>query len=153
MLERVRPCSVARALQIIGDRWSFLLIRDMFFGVRRFDEFQANLGIASNILTDRLQRLTEHGIIEKRQYQVRPDRYEYRFTARGRDLYGSMIVMMRWGDKWLSSGRPPLVLRHRQCQHDFFARVVCSECGEELDPRQVDYALHYTLDNATPQSI
>lgn len=147
VLERGRPCSVARALQIIGDRWSFLLIREMFFGVRRFDEFQANLGIASNILTDRLQRLTEHGIIEKRQYQVRPDRYEYRFTAKGRDLYGSMIVMMHWGDKWLSRGKPPLILRHRPCQHDFFARVVCSECGEELDPRQVEYALNYTLEN------
>lgn len=152
ILERVRPCLVARSLQIIGDRWSFLLIREMFFGVRRFDEFQANLGIASNILTDRLQRLTEHGIIEKRQYQARPDRYEYRFTVKGRDLYGSMIVMMRWGDKWLSRGKPPLVLRHRQCQHDFFARVVCSECGEELDPRHVEYALHYTLEDPPQQS-
>lgn len=147
ILERVRPCSVARALQIIGDRWSFMLIREMFFGVRRFDEFQANLGIASNILTDRLQRLTEHGIVEKRQYQVRPERFEYRFTARGRDLYASMIVMMHWGDKWLSKGRPPLILRHRDCQHDFFARVVCSECREELDPRQVEYELRYSIDD------
>lgn len=148
ILERVRPCSVARTLQIIGDRWSFLLIREMFFGVRRFDEFQTNLGIASNILTDRLQRLTEHGMIEKRQYQLRPERFEYRFTVKGRDLYGSMIVMMHWGDKWLSHGKAPLVLRHRQCQHDFFARVVCSECHEELDPRQVEYELRYTLDTA-----
>ncbi|TCS34363.1 HxlR family transcriptional regulator [Paucimonas lemoignei] len=148
VLQRLRPCSVARSLQIIGDRWSFLLIREMFFGVRRFDEFQANLGIASNILTDRLQRLTEHGVIEKRQYQARPDRYEYRFTAKGRDLYGSMIVMMHWGDKWLSHGKPPLILRHRLCQHDFFARVVCSECGEELDPRQVEYGLSYSFDNS-----
>ncbi|HVK94057.1 MAG TPA: helix-turn-helix domain-containing protein [Noviherbaspirillum sp.] len=149
ILERLRPCSVARTLQIIGDRWTFLLIREMFFGVRRFDEFQANLGIASNILTDRLQRLTEHNIIEKHLYQVRPERFEYRFTAKGRDLYASMIVMMRWGDKWLSKGRQPLILRHRSCQHDFFAHVVCSHCREELDPRQVDFKLRYSLDSGT----
>lgn len=146
ILERVRPCSVARTLQVIGDRWSFLLIREMFFGVRRFDEFQANLGIASNILTDRLQRLGESGVIEKRLYQTRPERYEYRFTAKGRDLYASMIVMMHWGDKWLSNGRLPLILRHRKCQQDFHAQVVCSECGQELDPREVEYRLRYTLE-------
>ncbi len=145
ILQRVRPCSVARTLQIIGDRWTFLLIREMFFGVRRFDEFQANLGIASNILTDRLQRLTEHGIVEKRQYQARPDRFEYRFTVKGRDLYGPMIVMMQWGDKFVSNGRVPLILRHRSCQHDFSAKVICSECGEALDPHAVDYTLRYSL--------
>ncbi|MGB6055005.1 MAG: helix-turn-helix domain-containing protein [Burkholderiaceae bacterium] len=148
MLERVRPCSVARTLQIIGDRWSFLVIREMFFGVRRFDEFQMNLGIASNILTDRLQRLAEHGVVEKRQYQQRPERFEYRFTAKGRDLYGSMVVMMHWGDKWLSHGKVPLILRHRACQQDFSARVVCSECQQELDPREVEYEMRYTLAGA-----
>ncbi len=146
ILERVRPCSVARTLQIIGDRWSFLLIREMFFGVRRFDEFQANLGIASNILADRLQRLAGHDIIQRHPYQLRPERFEYRFTEKGRSLYGSMIVMMRWGDKWLSQGKVPLVLRHRQCQHDFFGRVVCSECHEELNPRHIEYNLRYALD-------
>lgn len=151
ILQRVRPCSVARALQIIGDRWSFLLMREMFFGVRRFDEFQSNLGIASNILTDRLQRLTGHDIIERRLYQLRPERFEYRFTGKGRDLYASMIVMMHWGDKWLSKGKVPLILRHRNCQHDFSARVICSECGDEVNPRHVDYELRYSLDT-TPAS-
>ncbi|ONN64886.1 MULTISPECIES: helix-turn-helix domain-containing protein [unclassified Herbaspirillum] len=146
ILERVRPCSVARTLQIIGDRWSFLLIREMFFGVRRFDEFQANIGIASNILTDRLQRLTEYGVVEKRLYQVRPERFEYRFTSKGRDLYGSMLVMRRWGDKWLFNGKAPLILRHRRCQNDFFAKVVCSECGGELNPHEMAYELRYELD-------
>jgi DNA-binding HxlR family transcriptional regulator len=151
--QRVRPCSVARTLQIIGDRWTFLAVREMFFGVRRFDEFQANLGIASNILTDRLQRLAENQIIEKRQYQIRPDRYEYRFTARGRALYGPMIVMMRWGDKWLSHGRSPMILRHRKCQHDFHAEVICSECGQELDVREMDYELRYRLAAETPTAV
>jgi DNA-binding HxlR family transcriptional regulator len=147
--QRVRPCSVARTLQIIGDRWSFMVIREMFFGVRRFDEFQVNLGIASNILTDRLQRLSDNGVIARRLYQTRPDRYEYRFTTEGLDLYASMIVMMHWGDKWLSNGRVPLILRHRTCQHDFYAQVVCSECGEELDPHDMQYEMRYEL-NATP---
>jgi DNA-binding HxlR family transcriptional regulator len=151
ILQRVRPCSVARTLQITGDRWSFLLLREMFFGVRRFDDFQSNLGIASNILTDRLQRLTGHGIVERRRYHVRPERFEYRFTSKGRDLYGPMIVMMRWGDKWLSKERRPLILRHNTCLHDFSAQVVCSECRQEVDPRQVDYELRYSL-RAEPRS-
>jgi DNA-binding HxlR family transcriptional regulator len=150
VLERVRPCSVARTLQVIGDRWTFLVIREMFFSVRRFDEFLANLGIASNILTDRLQRLTEYGIIEKHQYQVRPERFEYRFTTKGRELYSPMIVMMHWGDKWLSMGRPPLILRHRKCQHDFHAVVVCSECRQELDVHDMRHELRYTLDTSSP---
>lgn len=145
VLERVRPCSVARTLQIIGDRWSFLLIREMFFGVRRFDVFQENIGIATNILTDRLQRLTGHGIVEKQSYQVRPERFEYRFTSKGHDLYGPMIVMMRWGDKWLSSGKPPLLLRHTKCQEDFHAKVVCSACRKELFPGEMGYRLRYDL--------
>lgn len=145
ILERVRPCSVARSLQIIGDRWTFLLIRELFFGVRRFDEFAANMGIASNILTDRLQRLAAHGIIGKHAYQSRPERFEYRFTERGLDLYGPMIVMMRWGDRWLSGGKPPLLLRHKPCGKDFFARVVCSACREELDPKEMQYELRYSL--------
>lgn len=145
VLERVRPCSVARTLQIIGDRWSFLLIREMFFGVRRFDVFQENIGIATNILTDRLQRLTGHGIVEKQAYQIRPERFEYRFTPKGHDLYGPMIVMMRWGDKWLSSGNPPLLLRHTKCQQDFYAQVVCSACRKELFATEMEYRLRYDL--------
>ncbi len=145
VLERVRPCSVARTLQIIGDRWSFLLIREMFFGVRRFDVLQENIGIATNILTDRLQRLTSHGIVQKQAYQVRPERFEYRFTTKGHDLYGSMIVMMRWGDKWLSAGQPPLLLTHTKCQHDFHAQVVCSACRQELFAGEMGYRLRYDL--------
>ena len=150
-LERYRPCSVARSLRIIGDRWSFLLIREMFFGVRRFDEFQSNLGIASNILTDRLLHLVEHGVIARRAYQARPERFEYRFTDKGIDLFNSMIVMMHWGDKWLSSGKPPLLIRHRSCQHDFHAEVVCSECREVLHAHEVHYFARYALDGVVAE--
>jgi DNA-binding HxlR family transcriptional regulator len=145
VLERIRPCSVARTLQIIGDRWSFLVIREFFYGVRRFDEFQSRLGIATNILSDRLQRLVEQGIAEKRLYQEKPKRHEYRLTEMGRDLYGPLLVMMAWGDKWLSGGKAPLKLRHRECDHDFHAIVVCDKCDTELDPREMSYVLRYAL--------
>jgi DNA-binding HxlR family transcriptional regulator len=139
LLERVRPCSVARSLQIIGDRWSFLIIREGWFGVRRFDEIIEKLGIASNILSDRLARLVECGIFSK------SDRYEYRFTEMGRDLYKPMIVMMRWGDRWLSGGQPPLRLRHRVCGSDFEPLVVCDHCKQEIIASETDYELTYTL--------
>jgi DNA-binding HxlR family transcriptional regulator len=145
VLERVRPCSVARTLQIIGDRWSFLVVREFFYGVRRFDEFQTRLGIATNILSDRLQRLVEQGVAEKLLYQEKPTRYEYRLTEMGRDLYGSMLVMMAWGDKWLSGGKAPLKLRHQECDHDFHAIVACDKCGAELDARRMRYRLRYAL--------
>lgn len=146
LLERVRPCSVARSLQIIGDRWSFLILREGFFGVRRFDEMMEKLGIASNILTDRLTRLVENGVFRKERYGVNGDRFEYRFTEMGRDLYKPMIVMMRWGDRWLSDGKPPLKLRHRQCKADFEPLVVCDHCGQEIAANETDYELRYTLD-------
>ncbi|MFL9901378.1 helix-turn-helix domain-containing protein [Paraburkholderia fungorum] len=145
VLERVRPCSVARTLQIIGDRWSFLVIREFFYGVRRFDEFQTRLGIATNILADRLQRLVEQGVANKTLYQEGPKRYEYRLTEMGRALYGPMLIMMHWGDKWLSGGKPPLKLRHRECDQDFHAVVVCDKCGNELDAREMGYVLRYML--------
>lgn len=145
LLSRIRPCNVANTLKIIGDRWSFLVIREAFFGVRRFDEFQESLGIASNILSDRLRRLVTEGIFQRSKYQVRPDRYEYRLTEKGRDLYIPLIVMMRWGDRWLSHGTPPLRLRHRNCDKDFTPVVVCNRCGMEIKARDISYTENYRL--------
>jgi len=145
LLERVRPCSVARTLQIIGDRWSFLIMREAWFGVRRFDEMQEKLGIASNILSDRLSRLVQNGVFRKQPYRNGWDRFEYRFTEMGRDLYKPMIVMMRWGDRWLSDGKPPLRLRHRLCDSDFEPLVVCSHCKQPVIAKETDYELRYTL--------
>ncbi len=146
VLQRIRPCSVARSLAIIGDRWSFLILREGWFGVRRFDEMRENLGIATNILADRLNRLVKAGVLRKVSYSATGDRFEYRFTRMGIDLYKPMLVMMAWGDKWLSDGNTPLRLRHRQCGHDFQAQVVCSECLEPLRVTDTDYTLTYTLD-------
>lgn len=145
LLQRVRPCSVARSLQIIGDRWSFLVLREGWFGVRRFDEMMEKLGISSNILADRLARLVDAGVFRKERYG-NGERFEYRFTEMGRDLYKPMIVMMRWGDRWLSDGRPPLRLRHRRCGSDFEPLVVCSHCREEIVARDTDYELRYAID-------
>lgn len=144
LLQRGRPCSVARSLAIIGDRWSFLILREGWTGVRRFEEMRENLGIAPNILTDRLNRLVEAEVFRRVPYG-NGDRQEYRFTQKGLALYKPMIVMMAWGDKWLTNGKPPMRLRHKPCGHDFTPTVVCSECKQAIDARDTDYILRYEL--------
>jgi len=142
-LEHRRPSSVARALQVIGDRWSFMIIREAFFRVRRFDHLQNNLGIAPNILIDRLNRLVDNGVFRKVLYQSGPNRYEYRFTDKGRDLFGSMLAMLRWGDKWLSDGAPPLILTHNDCGKDFEPTVACDQCREALNAHSMRFTMNY----------
>lgn len=145
VLQRVRPCSVARSLAIIGDKWSFLVLREAYFGVRRYDEMREKLGIASNVLADRLGRLVEAGIFDKVPYGPGAGRLEYRFTEMGRALYKPMIVMMAWGDRWLNPGAAPLRLRHRDCGHDFVPLVVCSYCRVPLMANETDYSLSYVI--------
>lgn len=129
-------CSIARTLGVIGERWTLLIIREAFAGVRRFDDFQAHLHVARNVLTDRLQRLVEAEILEKRAYQEKPVRYEYRLTERGRDLYAVLMTLMHWGDKWLGEGKgPPLELVHQGCGEITTPKLVCSDCGGELHAR------------------
>jgi DNA-binding HxlR family transcriptional regulator len=130
-------CSIARTLQVIGDRWSLLILRDAFRGVRRFDEFADDLGIARNLLADRLGRLVRHGIFEKVPYRDRPVRYEYRLTARGLDLSPALVALMRWGDKHLTDDEPPVVLVHKGCGHPLDQVFVCWECDETITPRQI----------------
>ena len=130
--------SVARALSVLGDYWTFLVLREAFFGVRRFNEMAENLKLSRNILSDRLRKLVAHGVLERRRYQEKPDRYEYRLTARGNDLYGHIVALMRWGDEHLAGPEgPPLILHHRPCDHDAIPLVVCSHCGQELQPEDV----------------
>jgi DNA-binding HxlR family transcriptional regulator len=143
LLERRRPCSVARSLKIIGDYWSFMVNREAFFGVRRFDEIQNKLGIAPTILTDRLGRLVSEGILAKKKYLDLPERFEYRLTAMGKDLYLPLIAMLRWGDRWLSGDAPPLILTHTICGHDFDPAVICNKCGKPVEARAMTYKLHY----------
>jgi len=138
-----RPSSVSRALQIIGDKWSFMVVREAFFGNRRYDKIQAELGIAPNILTDRLSRLVRQGVFLRRLYQQAPERYEYLLTEMGRDLYGSFVTMLAWGDRWLAKSRPPLLLRHLTCGHDFHAAVICDKCNKPIIAADMQYRLSY----------
>jgi DNA-binding HxlR family transcriptional regulator len=143
VLDRGRPSSVAQTLKVIGDRWSFMVIREAFFGARRFDDLQNKLGIAPNILTDRLDRLVAEGIFVRRKYQDLPERYEYPLTEKGKDLHGPLIAMLRWGDDWLARGKPPLILKHNECGHDFNPTVVCNHCREPLRAQEMSYRLNY----------
>jgi DNA-binding HxlR family transcriptional regulator len=138
-----RPSSVSRALEIIGDKWSFMVVREGFFGNRRYDKILNELAIAPNILTDRLSRLVASGVFHRRQYQSSPDRYEYLLTEMGMDLYGPFITMLRWGDRWLAKGKPPLVLTHRKCGHDFHAQVACDRCKQPIVAADMRYRLAY----------
>lgn len=142
-LERRRPSSVARTLKIIGDRWSFMVIREAFFGVRRFDDFQEQLRIAPNILSDRLRRFVNQDVLTRVRYQTQPVRYEYRLTAKGRDLYAPFIAMLHWGDRWLAGGQPPLILHHLDCGHDFQPTVCCSDCRRPILAHEMRYRTRY----------
>ncbi len=140
---RGRPSSVSRTLEIIGDRWTALILREAFFGLCRFDRLLAELNIASNILSDRLNRLVAAGIFERRKYQTQPDRYEYCLTGKGLELYRPLIVMMAWGDRWLSAGKPPVRLTHERCSQDFTPVVVCDHCRQPVDAQSMRFVLNY----------
>jgi DNA-binding HxlR family transcriptional regulator len=116
-------CSIARALEVVGERWTLLIVRDAFLGLRRFDEFQANLGIARNVLTDRLNRLVAEGILERVLYSRRPERFEYRLTPKGRELNVALAGLRQWGDKYVSE-KPPSVLRRRADRKPVIAALV-----------------------------
>lgn len=141
-----RPSSVSRALEVIGDRWSFLVLREAFFGARRFDKLQVELNIASNILTDRLARLVERGIFKKHKYQSLPPRHEYLLTPMGMDLYGPLIMMMAWGDRWRADSQPPLILKHHDCGRDFTPVVICNRCEKPISAHTMKYRMRYNPD-------
>lgn len=131
-------CSVARALEVVGERWSLLIIRDAMYGVRRFEDFQKDLGIARNILTDRLKSLVEQGVLERVAYAERPPRYEYRLTDKGRELMPVLLTMMVWGDKWYpGESGAPVTWTHALCGEVTKPVVVCDGCGEELKRRDL----------------
>jgi DNA-binding HxlR family transcriptional regulator len=116
-------CSIARALEVVGERWTLLIVRDAFVGLRRFDEFQESLGIARNVLTDRLNRLVDEGILERVRYSERPERFEYHLTRKGRELNIALAGLRQWGDKYLSS-KPPRVMRRKTDRKPVVAALV-----------------------------
>lgn len=121
-------CSIQRTLDVIGDRWTLLILRDLFRGVRRFGQIHADLGIARNLLTDRLTRLVEAGIVTKVQYQQRPPRYEYRLTRKGLDLSPALVALMQWGDRWYADDGPPTLLVHDSCGTPLEQLLRCPAC-------------------------
>ena len=130
-------CSIARSLDIVGEWWSLLIVRDAFLGVTKFDDFQARLAISRNILTQRLNHLVDNEILQRVPYQDHPPRYEYRLTEKGRDLAHVVTAIREWGDRWVAPDGPPLKLRHNKCGHVAKSVTVCSHCGERLDLEDV----------------
>lgn len=134
-------CSVARTLELVGERWTLLILRDAFLGVRRFDDFQRSLGVARNVLNTRLHRLVDHGLLEKRRYQERPERYEYHLTEAGGDLWPTLVSLLQWGDKHRADpAGPPVTLFHSGCGGAVDDHRICADCGARLRARDVESA-------------
>jgi DNA-binding HxlR family transcriptional regulator len=132
-------CSIARTLEIVGERWTILILRDAFLGVRRFDDFQRSLAISRGVLNTRLHRLCAEGILERRRYQERPERFEYRLTEKGRDLWPLLMAAVNWGDRYHAEHGPPRIFVHRNCGGELTDRRTCSKCGKELTVREVEW--------------
>jgi DNA-binding HxlR family transcriptional regulator len=134
-----QDCSIARALETIGERWTLLILRDAFLGTRRFDDFQRSLGIARNVLTTRLKSLVDAGLLERRRYHERPERYEYRLTEKGIDLWPVLFTLMKFGDKHAgdTDTMPPTVVTHRECGTVIDDHMCCPRCGVQVGARDV----------------
>jgi len=141
MLKRAyedQVCSIAGALETIGERWTLLIVRDLFLGVRRFDDLQRDLGIARNVLRDRLNRLVDEGVVRRRRYQERPERFEYVLTEKGVDLWPVLHSVMSWGDRYAApEAGPATVVEHRGCGGRIDDRRVCEACGTAVGPHDV----------------
>ena len=130
-------CSVAQCLEVVGEWWSLLIVRDVFLGVTRFDRLQERLGISRNILQQRLNRLVDADVLQKVPYSEHPPRYDYRLTVKGRDLWPVLTAMRQWGDKYAAPDGPPLHVVHKACGRVSHAVMTCSSCGERLTARDV----------------
>ncbi len=134
-----QECSVARSLAVVGDRWTLMILRDLFLGATRFEDFQTSLGISRTILSARLQLLEKEGVVRRIPYQEKPTRYKYRLTAKGVELHGVMIMLVAWGDKYYAGDNgPPVVHHHTRCDHAFTPKLACSKCGEEVTPFETE---------------
>ncbi|MGO9762771.1 MAG: winged helix-turn-helix transcriptional regulator [Solirubrobacteraceae bacterium] len=137
---RPEPDAVKRALEVLGDRWTFLVLREAFFGVRRYGHFQRNLGIGRNVLAARLSALVQHGLLERVRYRTDPDWYEYRLTEAGLDLFPAILTIKAWADRHLLDRRDPrLPIHHRPCGAELSPVVVCEGCREPIVAGDVEY--------------
>src|SRR4051794_25115093 len=131
-------CAIAGTLELIGERWTLLIIRDAFLGIRRFEHFQRDLGIARNVLQTRLERLVDAGILRRERYQERPERFEYRLTTKGIELWPVLVSLMKWGDRHLYPEGPPVVLVHKECGGAVDDHRMCDRCGAPLEAWDVE---------------
>ena len=132
-------CSIARTLDLVGEPWSPLILRDVWVGIRRFDEIQADLGISRKVLTERLHRLVEAGVLAREQYSDRPARSHYVLTAKGTELVELLMVMVKWGDRWSAGDAgPPVLYRHRVCGEIAHVDLHCSACDRPMSAADVD---------------
>lgn len=132
-------CSIARSVAVIGDRWTLMILRDGFLGVRRFEDFERRLGISRSVIADRLKHLVDEGVLRREPYQDNPVRHEYRLTPKGLDLHPVIMAIVHWGDVHAAGeAGPPMIHRHKACGCDFHAVQVCSECGEPVTARDVE---------------
>jgi DNA-binding HxlR family transcriptional regulator len=131
-------CSIARTLSVVGDRWTLLIVRDAFLGLRRFEDFQRDLGITRHLLSDRLRKLEDEGILERVVYQEKPVRHEYRLTRKGIELHPILISLVRWGDDWMGDDTgPPMVYEHKGCGYVGTPALHCPECREPVSARDI----------------
>jgi len=134
-----QDCSVAQALSVVGDRWTMLILKEAFMRVRRFEDFLERTGAPRPVLADRLKTLVDNGVLEKRLYSERPDRFEYRLTEKGLDLWPVLISLLRWGDKWMTGKEgPPVEVRHKTCGHAIHPELACPECGDWLQATDME---------------
>jgi len=132
-------CSVARSVAVIGDRWTLMILRDLFLGVRRFEAFERRLGISRSIIAERLKKLTEEGVVRREAYQQNPVRHEYRLTDKGLALHPVIMAIVHWGDvHYAGAAGPPLIHRHKACGCDFAPVQTCSECAAPITARDVE---------------
>ncbi|MFJ6674576.1 winged helix-turn-helix transcriptional regulator [Actinosynnema sp. NPDC091369] len=132
-------CSIARTMDVVGEPWSPLILRDVYVGISRFDQLQDDLGISRKVLAERLKWLVEQDVLERREYSARPPRHEYALTPKGVELVELLMVMVRWGDRWTAGeAGPPVLYRHHACGRVAHVELRCSECGEPMGPTDVD---------------
>ncbi|MEP0942235.1 MAG: helix-turn-helix domain-containing protein [Rhizobiaceae bacterium] len=128
-----QSCSIARAVALVGDQWTIMIMREMFLATRRFDDFLNLTGMSSHLLSQRLKKLETLGVIRRQAYSQRPPRYEYRLTQMGRDLWPVIIAFKQWGDRWLTDDEPSVQLIHKGCDAASTPRLMCSQCGEPME--------------------
>jgi DNA-binding HxlR family transcriptional regulator len=131
-------CSIARTLSVVGDRWTMLIIRDVFLGIRRFEGIQQDLRLTPHRLSDRLRKLVRAGALRRVPYEKRPPRFEYRLTEKGVDLYPLIVAMIEWGDRWMAGQKGvPVELVHRPCGHSIKPQLICPDCKSKIEPRDM----------------